>query len=122
MFEGIENAASNSEAAAVKEEFHITDESSANWVLRKIAGNAAEIARNPPGPAQCLQVVDQRPHLSAGERSVRPADKVLDRVRADVLSALPAEDRDVFLRALGTLARGRLAEPVACAHPVRRRA
>jgi len=58
----------------------------------------------------------------AGEQHVREADKVLDRVREDVLSALPPEDRDVFLRALGTLARGRLAEPVACAHPVRRRA
>jgi len=58
----------------------------------------------------------------AGERTVRAADKVLDQVREDVLSALPAEDRDVFLRALCTLASARLAEPVACAHPVRRRA
>jgi MarR family transcriptional regulator, transcriptional regulator for hemolysin len=57
-----------------------------------------------------------------GERVVRKADKVLDRVREDVLSTLPAEDRDVFLRALCTLSSGRLAEPVACAHPVRRRA
>jgi len=57
-----------------------------------------------------------------GERMVRAADKVLDRVREDVLSALPAEDRAVFLRALATLASGRLAEPVPCAHPVRRRA
>jgi len=56
-----------------------------------------------------------------GKRKVRSADKVLDRVREDVLSALAPEDRDVFLRALGTLACGRLAEPVACAHPVRRR-
>ncbi len=58
----------------------------------------------------------------AGERTVREADKVLDWVREDVLSVLPAEDRDVFLRALCTLASTRLAEPVACAHPVRRRA
>jgi DNA-binding MarR family transcriptional regulator len=58
----------------------------------------------------------------AGERTVHEADKVLDRVREDVLSALPVEERDVFLRALCTLASGRLAEPVACAHPVRRRA
>lgn len=56
-----------------------------------------------------------------GRRTVREADKVLDRVREDVLSALAPEDRDVFLRALGTLACGRLAEPVPCAHPVRRR-
>lgn len=58
----------------------------------------------------------------AGEHKVREADKVLDRVRKDVLSVLEDEDREVFLRALGTLASGRLAEPVACAHPVRRRA
>jgi MarR family transcriptional regulator for hemolysin len=58
----------------------------------------------------------------AGERTVREADKVLDWVREDVLSVLPAEDRDVFLRALCTLASTRLAEPVACTHPVRRRA
>ncbi len=56
-----------------------------------------------------------------GKRKVRDADKVLDRVREDVLGALAPEDRDVFLRALGTLACGRLAEPVPCAHPVRRR-
>jgi MarR family transcriptional regulator, transcriptional regulator for hemolysin len=56
-----------------------------------------------------------------GRRKVREADKVLDGVREDVLSALAPEDRDVFLRALGTLACGRLAEPVPCAHPVRRR-
>jgi DNA-binding MarR family transcriptional regulator len=58
----------------------------------------------------------------AGERKVQEADKVLDRVRADVLSELAPDERDVFLRALGTLACGRLAEPVACSHPVRRRA
>jgi DNA-binding MarR family transcriptional regulator len=58
----------------------------------------------------------------AGERSVREADKVLSGVREDVLGVLPAEDREVFLRALGTLASGRLADPVPCAHPVRRRA
>ncbi len=57
-----------------------------------------------------------------GERMVREADTVLDRVRDDVLSVLEPEQRQVFLKALGTLACGRLAEPVACAHPVRRRA
>jgi MarR family transcriptional regulator for hemolysin len=57
----------------------------------------------------------------AGERKARDADRVLDRVRADVLSELPPDDRDAFLRALGTLACGRLSEPVPCTHPVRRR-
>lgn len=56
----------------------------------------------------------------AGAEKVREADEVLDRVRNDVLSALPADEQQVFLRALGTLACGRLAEPVPCAHPVRR--
>ena len=58
----------------------------------------------------------------AGRRRVKQADKILDRVREDVLGELPAEDRDSFLRALATLAGGRLAEPVTCALPVRRRA
>jgi DNA-binding MarR family transcriptional regulator len=58
----------------------------------------------------------------AGRRKVREADRVLDRVRGDVLSALEPDDRDAFLRALGTLACGRLSEPVPCTHPVRRRA
>jgi MarR family transcriptional regulator for hemolysin len=57
----------------------------------------------------------------AGKRKVREADKVLDRVRDDVLSVLTPVDRACFLRALGTLACGRLADPVACAQPVRRR-
>jgi DNA-binding MarR family transcriptional regulator len=58
----------------------------------------------------------------AGKRKVREAGKVLDRVRNDVLSALEPDERDVFLRALSTLACGRLAEPVHCTHPGRRRA
>jgi MarR family transcriptional regulator for hemolysin len=57
----------------------------------------------------------------AGEGMVRDAEKVLDRVRDDVLSVLAPDERQVFLKALGTLACGRLAEPVPCAHPVRRR-
>jgi len=56
----------------------------------------------------------------AGKRKVKQADKVLDRVRNDVLSVLEPEEREVFLGALGRLACGRLAEPVACAHTVRR--
>jgi MarR family transcriptional regulator, transcriptional regulator for hemolysin len=57
----------------------------------------------------------------AGREKVREADEVLDRVRDDVLNALAPDERPVFLRALGTLACGRLAEPVPCALPVRRR-
>lgn len=58
----------------------------------------------------------------AGAEKVKEAEAILDRVRADVLAVLPEPDRNVFLQALGKLACGRLAEPVACAHPVRRRA
>jgi DNA-binding MarR family transcriptional regulator len=57
----------------------------------------------------------------AGERKVREADKVLARVREDVLASLPEDERGVFLSALGRLACGRLSQPVACAQPVRRR-
>jgi MarR family transcriptional regulator, transcriptional regulator for hemolysin len=56
----------------------------------------------------------------AGKRSVKAADKVLDRVRDDVLSALEPGERRVFLESLGRLACGRLSEPVQCAHTVRR--
>jgi DNA-binding MarR family transcriptional regulator len=58
----------------------------------------------------------------AGEQAAREADEVLNRVRDDVLSSLDPDERQVFLNALATLACGRLAEPVPCAHPVRRRA
>jgi MarR family transcriptional regulator, transcriptional regulator for hemolysin len=57
----------------------------------------------------------------AGERKAREAEAILDRVREDVLSVLPESEREVFLRALGRLVCGRLAEPVPCAHAVRRR-
>jgi MarR family transcriptional regulator, transcriptional regulator for hemolysin len=56
-----------------------------------------------------------------GRRKVEVADRVLERVRDDVLDALSDEEREVFLRALARLACGRLAEPVPCAQPVRRR-
>ncbi len=58
----------------------------------------------------------------AGVRLVLAAEEVLDRVRDDVLSVLEPDDRHVFLKALGTLACGRLAEPAQCAQPPRRRA
>jgi DNA-binding MarR family transcriptional regulator len=57
----------------------------------------------------------------AGERKVHEAEEILERVREDVLSALPESERKVFLRALGRLVCGRLSEPVPCAQPVRRR-
>jgi MarR family transcriptional regulator, transcriptional regulator for hemolysin len=59
---------------------------------------------------------------TAGKRKLREAQKVAEQVHADVLHELPARDREVFVDALTRLATDRLAEPVATAHPVRRRA
>jgi MarR family transcriptional regulator for hemolysin len=58
----------------------------------------------------------------AGHQKVREADAILDRIRTDVLSVLPARDRKVFLDALARLVSERLTEPAATAQPVRRRA
>jgi len=60
--------------------------------------------------------------MPVGKRKVCEAEEIVERVRADVLSALPEGEREVFLSALDRLVRTRLAEPVACSHPVRRRA
>jgi MarR family transcriptional regulator for hemolysin len=57
----------------------------------------------------------------AGERKVREAEAVLDLVRDDVLAVLEPAERKVFLSALSQLACARLADPVVCAQPVRRR-
>jgi DNA-binding MarR family transcriptional regulator len=81
---------------------------------------AAGLAERRPSPN------DRRVRVVAvtavGKRKVREAEAVMDRVREDVLAALPARDREVFLRSLARLACGRLSEPVRCAHTVRRRA
>jgi DNA-binding MarR family transcriptional regulator len=81
---------------------------------------AAGLAARKPSPG------DRRVRVvavtAAGRRKVRDAEAVMDRVKEDVLSALPARERDVFLRSLCSLACGRLAEPVACTQQVRRRA
>jgi DNA-binding MarR family transcriptional regulator len=58
----------------------------------------------------------------AGRRKLRDAHEVAGRVRDDVLHAIPEADRDAFVRSLTALATDRLAEPVPCAQPPRRRA
>jgi DNA-binding MarR family transcriptional regulator len=58
----------------------------------------------------------------AGERKVREAREIISKVHADVLSALPANERKAFLGSLSRLVTDRLSEPVACEQPVRRRA
>jgi MarR family transcriptional regulator, transcriptional regulator for hemolysin len=58
----------------------------------------------------------------AGERKVREAREIADRIQSDVLGELPARERKVFVDALTSLVADRLATPAECAHPVRRRA
>jgi MarR family transcriptional regulator, transcriptional regulator for hemolysin len=57
----------------------------------------------------------------AGERTVREGQTIVDRIQKDVLTSLPAKERKVFLEALGTLVKDRLAEPAECSPPLRRR-
>ena len=57
----------------------------------------------------------------AGERKVIEAEEIADRIHADVLEALPEDERAAFVGALTRLVGDRLSEPVACAKPVRRR-
>jgi MarR family transcriptional regulator for hemolysin len=81
---------------------------------------AAGLAERRPSPH------DRRARVIAvtgtGKRKVREAEEIAERVRADVLSVLPEGDREVFLSSLTRLVSGRLAEPVTCSQPVRRRA
>jgi DNA-binding MarR family transcriptional regulator len=58
----------------------------------------------------------------AGEKKVRDAQEVAEKIRIDVLDTLPPREREVFVQALTTLVRDRLSEPVQCSQPVRRRA
>ena len=58
----------------------------------------------------------------AGQKMLRRAEEVSERVQQDVLSSLPARQRDGFVDALRGLVAERLAEPAACSKPVRQRA
>jgi DNA-binding MarR family transcriptional regulator len=57
-----------------------------------------------------------------GKAMVHRADEVSRRVQEDVLASLPAGERDDLVESLRTLVADRLAEPVQCQEPVRRRA
>ena len=74
------------------------------------AGLAERRASQTDRPTRVIAVT------KAGERKVREAEMILDGVREDVLSTLPESERGVFLRALGRLFCGRLAEPAPRAH------
>jgi len=58
---------------------------------------------------------------AAGKRLVAKGDRVVADIHAEVLSSLPARQREQFVAALSTLVHGRLSEPVACERLVRRR-
>jgi DNA-binding MarR family transcriptional regulator len=58
----------------------------------------------------------------AGERKVAEAEKVKERVQADVLAELSASEGTALMDALAKLVDGRLAEQVECTPPLRRRA
>ncbi|HEX7745597.1 MAG TPA: MarR family winged helix-turn-helix transcriptional regulator [Micromonosporaceae bacterium] len=55
-----------------------------------------------------------------GARVARRSQEIVDRVHGEALGALPAEDREVFLRAMNRLVAGHLAKPVENAQQVRR--
>jgi DNA-binding MarR family transcriptional regulator len=57
----------------------------------------------------------------AGERTVAQGQKIIDRIQDDVLENLPAGERKVFLEALGSLVKDRLAQAAPDAPPLRRR-
>ena len=57
----------------------------------------------------------------AGEKKVAQGAKLVERVQAEVLEGLPAQQRLAFMSALGSLVSGRLSEPCECDSTVRRR-
>jgi DNA-binding MarR family transcriptional regulator len=58
----------------------------------------------------------------AGERLVAKGQKIVNEIHNDVLAALPERERQAFVDGLARLVGGRLAAPVRCDRPVRRRA
>lgn len=80
---------------------------------------AAGLAERRPSPT------DRRARVivvtEGGRAKVREAHEIAARVHADVLSALPEDERDPFMDALAKLVGARLMTPVECARPPRRR-
>lgn len=58
----------------------------------------------------------------AGERKVAEGREIVAGIQAEVLTSLPAREREQFVGALARLVGERLAEPAACQASVRRRA
>ena len=80
----------------------------------------AGLAKRHPSPE------DRRARIvvvtAAGRRKVAEADKVKERVQAEVLGELSAQEGEALMDALAKLVEGRLAERVECNPPLRRRA
>jgi MarR family transcriptional regulator, transcriptional regulator for hemolysin len=57
----------------------------------------------------------------AGRRKIAEGREVVKRIQEDVLTTLPASQREVFMDALGVLVKERLSEGVECTPSVRRR-
>jgi MarR family transcriptional regulator for hemolysin len=80
---------------------------------------AAGLAERRPSPhdrrARVIAVTEE------GERLVREAEAIGERIKEDVLSVLPAGEREAFLDALCRLVNERLAEPALCSRAPRRR-
>jgi DNA-binding MarR family transcriptional regulator len=58
---------------------------------------------------------------AAGKRKVAEADAVKERVQAEVLAELSAQEGEALLAGLTKLVEGRLAEQAECTRPLRRR-
>jgi DNA-binding MarR family transcriptional regulator len=58
---------------------------------------------------------------AAGKRKVAEAEKVKERVQAEVMGELSAREGEALMDALSKLVEGRLAERVECTPPLRRR-
>jgi DNA-binding MarR family transcriptional regulator len=80
----------------------------------------AGLAERRPSPT------DRRARIIAvtetGRKAIAEGEQVRDRVEQDVLGALPEDQREAFVEALGSLVCGRLATPTACSKAPRRKA
>jgi DNA-binding MarR family transcriptional regulator len=79
---------------------------------------AGLVQRNPSSTDRRARVISV---TKAGERKVAEGQRIIDAVQDDVLSSLAPDERKVFLSALTKLVSERLAQPVECHPPLRRR-
>jgi MarR family transcriptional regulator for hemolysin len=80
----------------------------------------AGLARRRPSPEdRRARIIEVTP---AGRRRIDEAKRIVDAIQADVLAALPARERRMFVGGLTRLVGDRLSTPVECSQPVRRRA